>query len=91
MWFVKKKTSKLIYSLVYNLVRVINSSIDETCESCIKRHGICLDENFDDRMDKCFCPLDNDLCNERSTTYFLPVTLSLRKKYVKSFHVKNDT
>jgi hypothetical protein len=61
------------------LVRVINASIDDGCASCIQRNGICLDENFDDHMDKCFCPIDNDLCNDRSTAYLLPVTQSLRK------------
>jgi len=64
------------------LVRVLNASIDNTCGSCIKRNGICLDENSDDRMDKCFCPLEDDLCNQRSTTYLIPVTQSLRKKFI---------
>ena len=66
-------------------VRVINASVDEACASCIKRNGICLDENADDRMEQCFCPTDNDLCNERpsttTTTYFVPMTQPLRKKY----------
>ncbi|CAF0842607.1 unnamed protein product [Rotaria sp. Silwood1] len=60
-------------------VRVINASVDSACASCIKRNGICLDENSDDYMDKCFCPTENDLCNDRTTTYFLAATQSLRK------------
>ncbi|UJR16143.1 hypothetical protein I4U23_003054 [Adineta vaga] len=63
-------------------VRVINASIDAACASCIKRNGICLDENADDRMEKCFCPTDNDLCNDRpttTTTYLIPLTQPLRK------------
>jgi hypothetical protein len=69
--------------MIYFLVRVINATIDDACGSCIKRNGICLDENSDDRMDKCFCPTDNELCNDRSvTTYLQPVTQSLRKKSV---------
>ncbi|CAF1083716.1 unnamed protein product [Adineta steineri] len=61
-------------------VRVINASVDEACGSCIKRNGICLDENSDDRMEKCFCPTDNDLCNDKATTTYLPpITQSLRK------------
>jgi hypothetical protein len=64
------------------IVRVINASIDDACASCIKRNGICLDENSDDRMEKCFCPTDNDLCTDRTTTttYMAPATQSLRKK-----------
>jgi hypothetical protein len=58
---------------------VINASIDDACASCIKKNGICLDENFDDHIDKCFCPNDNDLCNDRPTTYLSPVTQTLRK------------
>jgi hypothetical protein len=66
----------------YFSVRVINASVDEACASCIRRNGICLDENSDDHMDKCFCPTDNDICNDRPPTYLAPVTQPFRKKYL---------
>jgi len=69
-------------------VRVINASIDETCAACMQRNGICLDDDSDDQMDKCFCPLDNELCQERerptesssSLELIFPVTQPFRKK-----------
>ncbi|UJR30540.1 hypothetical protein I4U23_018070 [Adineta vaga] len=44
-------------------VRVINASMDSMCTSCVERGGVCLDEDSDDHMDKCFCQTDSDLCN----------------------------
>jgi len=78
------KKEKILFK---NLVRVINASIDSTCSSCIERGGVCLDENFDDHMDKCFCQIDNDLCNGR-TTSLIPITQPLRKytEFFCSFH-----
>ncbi|CAF3288000.1 unnamed protein product [Rotaria socialis] len=63
-------------------VKVINASVDDACGSCIKRNGICLDENSNDRMDKCFCPTENDLCNDRTTSFFEQATQPIRKKVV---------
>ncbi len=85
MWFVFFYFVFLLKGNLFFLVRVINASIDDGCASCIQRNGICLDENYDDHMDKCFCPMDNDLCNDRSTTYLapVPVTQSLRKTYTR--------
>jgi len=76
---------KKIYILFRNLVRVINASIDSTCVSCIERGGVCLDEDADDHMDKCFCQTDSDLCHGRTASSSIPVTQPLRKKYF-SFH-----
>ena len=50
------------------LVRVINSSIDSVCKSCIERGGVCLDEDSDNHMDRCFCQTDSDLCNGITTS-----------------------
>ncbi|CAF1332092.1 unnamed protein product [Adineta steineri] len=61
-------------------VRVINASIDSICTSCIERGGVCLDENTDDHMDKCFCQTDSDLCNGiTSSSSITSVTQPLRK------------
>ncbi|CAF3117493.1 unnamed protein product [Rotaria sp. Silwood2] len=60
-------------------VRVINASIDSTCVSCIERGGVCLDDNSDNYMDKCFCQIDSDLCHGRTTLSLIPITESLEK------------
>lgn len=85
MWFVLIK--KEIYGLkrkrfpCKNLVRVINSTIDSTCVSCNERKGICLDENSDGYMDKCFCQPNNDLCHGRASTPSIQETEPVKNKY----------
>jgi hypothetical protein len=32
-------------------------------------------------MDKCFCQTDNDLCHERTTPSFIPITESLKSSF----------
>ncbi|CAF1091615.1 unnamed protein product [Adineta ricciae] len=49
-------------------IRVINSSIDSVCKSCNERGGVCLDEDSDNHMDKCFCQTESDLCNGITTS-----------------------
>ncbi|CAF0966796.1 unnamed protein product, partial [Didymodactylos carnosus] len=64
-------------------LKVINVSTDSSCSNCINGNGICLDENNDDRMDGCYCPTDNALCNLKTATiksFTIPVTSGLRKK-----------
>ncbi|CAF0761680.1 unnamed protein product [Rotaria sordida] len=58
-------------------VRVINASMDSTCVSCMERGGVCLDEDSDNYMDKCFCQIDSDLCHDRTTVSLIPMTESL--------------
>ena len=58
------------------LVRVINASIDSTCGPCIGRGGVCLDEDADDHLDKCFCQIDSELCSGRTTTTLAPIPLT---------------
>ncbi|CAF3324834.1 unnamed protein product [Rotaria socialis] len=60
-------------------VKVINASSDSSCIACIERGGICLDEDSDNRMDTCFCQLDTDLCNERTTLSMISTTESTEK------------
>ena len=64
---------------------MINASIDSSCTSCTERGGVCLDENSDERMDKCFCQADNDLCRDRTTTLSIPETQPIRNKYRNFF------
>ncbi|CAF1086434.1 unnamed protein product [Didymodactylos carnosus] len=64
-------------------LKVINVTSDSSCSNCINGNGVCLDENNDDRMDGCYCPADNALCNSKTTSiksFIIPVTPGLRKK-----------
>ncbi|CAF4479095.1 unnamed protein product [Rotaria socialis] len=63
-------------------VKVINASSDSSCIACIERGGICLDEDSDNHMDTCFCQLDTDLCNERTTLSMISTTESTEKLYI---------
>ena len=58
--------------------------MDAACASCIARGGICLDENADDQMDRCFCQMENDLCHGRTTPPAMPITQPLRKKWTST-------
>lgn len=71
-----------------NLVRVINASMDSSCSSCISRGGVCLDEDTDDRMDRCFCQTESDLCHGRTTTTAAPVTQSSPKMFYSLSFIK---
>lgn len=64
-----------------NLVRVINTSMDSSCAPCIARGGVCLDEDSDDHMDRCFCQTESDLCHGRTTSSPIPATQSIRKMF----------
>lgn len=74
---------KIYVIYILNLVKVINASLDATCTTCNERGGVCLDENSDNYMDKCFCQPDNDLCHDRTTsTTPIPTTETPEKKYI---------
>jgi hypothetical protein len=78
--FLLTKKKQQYFFLSKNLVRVVNASIDSACASCIERGGVCLDENSDDHMDKCFCQTNSDLCNGRTSPSSISVTQTLIKK-----------
>lgn len=84
-------STKNFLSSLSHLVRVINGSIDASCGPCIERDGVCLDENSDDQMDRCFCQTDSDLCHGRTTSTPIPLTQPVKKKYVKFFRLIDDS
>lgn len=54
--------------------------MDSACASCVARGGICLDENTDDQMDRCFCQAENEMCHGKTTLSAVPMTQPVRKK-----------